>query len=62
MMRSNVSSQAEFEQLEEMLIQKYPMERLGTPADIANVVLFLASEKATYINGAAFAVDGGQSA
>jgi 3(or 17)beta-hydroxysteroid dehydrogenase len=62
MMRSNVSSQEEFERLEAMLIQKYPMDRIGTPADIANAVLFLASDKAAFVNGAAFAVDGGQSA
>jgi 3(or 17)beta-hydroxysteroid dehydrogenase len=62
MMRKNVSSQTEFERLEAMLIQKYPMDRIGTPTDIANVVLFLASDKADYVNGAAFAADGGQSA
>ncbi len=61
MMRSNVSSQTEFERLEAMLIQKYPMDRIGTPTDIANAVLFLASDKAAYVNGAAFSVDGGQS-
>ena len=28
--------------------------------DIANVILFLSSEKASYVNGATIAVDGGQ--
>jgi NAD(P)-dependent dehydrogenase (short-subunit alcohol dehydrogenase family) len=62
MMRSNVASDAEFDALAAMLVKKYPMERLGTAADVANVVLFLASDKAGYVNGAAYAVDGGQSA
>ena len=36
-----------------------PMGELGEPRDIANCVLFLASEEARYITGAAFVVDGG---
>jgi 3-oxoacyl-[acyl-carrier protein] reductase len=36
-----------------------PLERLGTPADIAGVVAFLASEHAAYITGQVFVVDGG---
>lgn len=62
MMRSNVASDAEFVRLETLLTQKYPMERIGTPTDIANAVLFLASDQAAYVNGAMFSVDGGQSA
>jgi 3-oxoacyl-[acyl-carrier protein] reductase len=38
---------------------KVPLARLGTPADIANTCLFLASEGAGYINGATISVDGG---
>jgi 3-oxoacyl-[acyl-carrier protein] reductase len=36
-----------------------PLKRLGTPEDIANMVGFLASEKANYITGQVFHVDGG---
>jgi NAD(P)-dependent dehydrogenase (short-subunit alcohol dehydrogenase family) len=36
-----------------------PMRRYGTPEDIANAVLFLASEQASYITGHTLAVDGG---
>lgn len=36
-----------------------PLERLGTPADVAGVVTFLASEYAAYITGQVFVVDGG---
>lgn len=35
------------------------LERLGTPADIAGIVAFLASEHASYITGQVFVVDGG---
>jgi 3-oxoacyl-[acyl-carrier protein] reductase len=41
------------------LTAQIPLERLGTPADIAGVVAFLASEHAAYITGQVFVVDGG---
>jgi 3-oxoacyl-[acyl-carrier protein] reductase len=37
-----------------------PLGRLGTPRDVANAVLFLASEEAEYITGTTIVVDGGQ--
>lgn len=36
-----------------------PLGRLGTPEDVANVVLFLATDQAAYVHGALIAVDGG---
>ena len=40
---------------------KVPLRRLGTPEEIANVYAFLASDEASYINGAVIEVSGGMS-
>ena len=34
-------------------------KRIGTPEEIANAIVFIASDKASYIIGASLAVDGG---
>lgn len=39
-----------------------PLGRLGTPADVVNTALFLASERSAYITGANIVIDGGWSA
>ena len=36
-----------------------PLERLGTPQDVANAVAFLASEQSAYITGQVLVIDGG---
>jgi NAD(P)-dependent dehydrogenase (short-subunit alcohol dehydrogenase family) len=44
---------------EKMILEGTPMGRRGTPEEIANAYLFLASEEASYVTGALFSVDGG---
>ena len=41
------------------IAESIPMGRMGQPKDIANCVLFLASDESTYVTGAEFIVDGG---
>jgi 3-oxoacyl-[acyl-carrier protein] reductase len=43
----------------EQMTERVPLRRLGTPEDIANVYAFLASDEASYINGAVIEVAGG---
>ena len=43
----------------ELMTDKTPLGRLGTPADVANAYAFLASDEAAYITGAVLSVDGG---
>lgn len=46
----------------EALIRLHPLGRLGTDAEVANAVLFLASDEASFITGAHLMVDGGYTA
>ena len=47
------------EKFKEAIISKIPSARLGEPDDIANAVLFLASNQSDYINGETLHVNGG---
>ncbi|MGI8663617.1 MAG: glucose 1-dehydrogenase [Acidimicrobiales bacterium] len=47
---------------ESKFYQRLPISRIGTPDDIANLVLFLASDESAYCTGAEFLIDGGSNA
>ena len=47
------------EKFKEVIVSKIPSARLGEPEDIANAVLFLASNQSNYINGETLHVNGG---
>lgn len=49
-----------YEEYREVLAGRIPMKRLGTPDDVADVALFLASEQSSYMTGQALNVTGGQ--
>lgn len=46
---------------EEMVASQFPLGRMGTPEEVASVVAFLCSEKASLVNGACIPVDGAES-
>jgi 3-oxoacyl-[acyl-carrier protein] reductase len=41
------------------MVERTPVRRMGEPRDVANAYLFLASDEASFINGAVLSVDGG---
>jgi 3-oxoacyl-[acyl-carrier protein] reductase len=47
------------EEVKNKILEQVPMSRMGTPNDVANVCLFLASKDAEYITGQTILVDGG---
>ena len=46
-------------EVKEGLMAGIPLKRLGAPEDVANIVVFLCTEEASYITGQVFNVDGG---
>lgn len=49
------------EKLKEKISERLTIKRFGTPEDVAELALFLASDKASYITGQVISVDGGVS-
>ncbi len=47
------------ERVLQMMRERTPLGRLGTPRDVAYAYLFLASDESDYVNGAVLSVDGG---
>jgi NAD(P)-dependent dehydrogenase (short-subunit alcohol dehydrogenase family) len=55
----NGLSQDQIDDVARMLVSKVPMNRFGQPEEVADTVLFLASQEASYITGVDINVDGG---
>ncbi len=59
MLDQALSALPDREAVERRVMAAHPLGRIGTPADVANAVLFLASEEAAFISGTYLVVDGG---
>ncbi len=55
-----VAEQLGEQEYREVLANRLPLKRLGTPDDVADVVLFLASDESSYLTGQSINVTGGQ--
>lgn len=58
-MTTEIDNNPEFQK---QIIQKIPLKRPGKPEEIANLLLFLASNESSYITGAEIVIDGGWTA
>jgi len=58
--KKNLAFEEAWDQMEEQEVKKIPLGRVGNAEDIAAMVVFLASEKASWITGSCFHVSGGK--
>jgi 3-oxoacyl-[acyl-carrier protein] reductase len=56
----DVKIKSDKEKVKSMLEVNVPLNRFATPEEISNLVLFLASEKSSFITGSTITIDGGQ--
>lgn len=57
LLRNAFSSENDFKEYAKL----NPLKRIGTPEEVANVAIFLASNEASYVTGGMYSVDGGES-
>jgi 2-keto-3-deoxy-L-fuconate dehydrogenase len=56
-----IAAQGDIEKARAAFMARQPMGRLGTPEEIANLALYLASDEASFTTGQAYIIDGGWS-
>jgi len=59
MLRASFDRQPDPALARELNRRRHPLGRLGTPEDVAHLVLFLASDEASWITGGTYVIDGG---
>ena len=58
--REGEVTEEEMKDVEELFLSGTPLGRLGKLAEVADLVVFLCSDKASYITGATILIDGGR--
>lgn len=62
MIRISIAKRADPAAARQKMVDYAPLKRIGSPEEIAHAVLYLASDEARFITGAALAIDGGTTA
>jgi NAD(P)-dependent dehydrogenase (short-subunit alcohol dehydrogenase family) len=60
-LRQRVAAHGDFEKTWAAFVARQPLQRLGTPEEIALAALYLVSDDAAFVTGTAFQIDGGMS-
>jgi len=47
------------DKVKEMFMKRIPLQRFGKPQEVAEVIVFLASDRSSYINGTSIEITGG---
>ena len=55
----DVIGRGDFDAARASFIARQPMGRLGTPEEIANLAVYLASDESSFVTGGTFVIDGG---
>jgi 2-keto-3-deoxy-L-fuconate dehydrogenase len=58
-LRERIAAQGEFESTFAAFVSRQPMERLGTPEEIAELAVYLAADESAFTTGAVHVIDGG---
>lgn len=61
LLQASFDRQPDPQRAREANIKRHPLGRFGTPEDVANLILFLASDEASWITGGTYVIDGGAS-
>lgn len=59
MLRSSIALSPNPDEVMQECIDMHPVQRIGTPEEVAELILFLCSDKAAFITGQVFRIDGG---
>ena len=59
MLESMIRDSPDPEKARQTLVRQVPLRRIGTPDDVANMIVYLASDESTFVTGTEMLIDGG---
>ena len=59
MLESMIRDSPDPEKARQMLVRQVPLRRIGKPDDVANMIVYLASDESTFVTGTEMVIDGG---